>query len=115
VERSPEAAPPHTAVEKPPEPAPPQLPPTVSASGAYQLPGRGSVAVVSYDEKTAADLRKTPSRFADFVQQGLLFTAPSHAAVAVEERHDGLVKVRFLGAGMQGRMGWVRDDQVSRN
>jgi hypothetical protein len=78
----------------------------------FQLRSGGPLAVLAYAEAAAVELRKDPGRLAELVQGGLLFGVPNDTAVTIEERHDGLLKVRILDTAMQGKVGWVRVDQV---
>jgi hypothetical protein len=73
----------------------------------------GSVVVLAEAEVEAAELREDPGRLSELVESGLVFSAPNHTEVAIETRHDGLLKVRILDPAMLGKVGWVRADQVT--
>jgi hypothetical protein len=83
------------------------------SNNGFQLRSGGSLAVLAYDEAAAAELREKPDVFSDLVQKGLLFTVPNHSAVAIEESHDGLLKIRILDGAAEGKVGWVRANQVT--
>jgi hypothetical protein len=87
--------------------------PAGEPKGGFQLDSGRPVAVLAYEEAAAAAVREEPGREAELLRGGLLFSAPNHTAVAIEDRHDGLVKVRILGAATQGTFGWIRADQVN--
>jgi hypothetical protein len=79
----------------------------------FQLRGGGKVVILASEEEAAAKMRNEPGLLSELVAKGLLFSAPIHTEVAIEERHDGLIKVRILAPAMEGRVGWVRAEQVT--
>jgi hypothetical protein len=78
----------------------------------FRLRGSGRHAILAYDETVALQLRTKPGLMAELVQNGLLFSLPAHAAVAIIEQHDDLVRVQERSGEFEGKVGWVRADQI---